>query len=651
MEDKISQLKCKLGEQTEILEGIKEELEKEREVQEKLLSEAISIKGIDIDQEELISFFKKPYVVIPKEKNEWYILVPAFLDFHAGYFDRREGNYNIFLINIYTQWIGGIPEILKDEIKLPIPDKIIVKGNQLLFDSKLLDKVKKTYNGHLSKIDKNKAVIKRGHEYNLIADIIENGSLPFSIQPVNKEDLRIPKLNFETIGKYSFQDEAYQKFLKYGSLGVYWATGSGKSFFAMKTADSLKGMKILFTASSTLVEQWNEYVRKFAPRLMNEMEIATYQAMDKILKKYENKEVALVIFDECDRLPATTFSRGALIRTKYRIGLSATPYREDGKTNLIFALTGFPIGLEWKAIMDILGKKYHKVRIHILKNQKEKLERAYELVDLNRKTLIFCDGIALGKEVSDKLKIPHIYGQSKKRLKTLHEEKIVVISRVGDYGISIKDLEHIIEIDFLFGSRKQQLQRTGRLLHGIGKQHDILFTETEFEKYKKRLYGFIEKGFKIEFVGDHKDLQMPKKKALQNIAKSEPKPTLIDENIEDFTSNQKIDFIKSEYVRKQIDSSRESHYSDKLLKKIIVALATSELPLDYRELADILGHKNTDKVSGAVTELERLKIVNKVKKDRKTKVDINVSGLSEIKKLHKNKAKIDELTEELFNDG
>jgi hypothetical protein len=70
------------------------------------------------------------------------------------------------------------------------------------------------------------------------------------------------------------------------------------------------------------------------------------------------------------------------------------------------------------------------------------------------------------------------------------------MSRVGDVGVSVKDLEQIIEVDFLYGSRQQQLQRTGRLMHSEeAERHDIIMTEQEVRDYGKRIWALQEKGF------------------------------------------------------------------------------------------------------------------------------------------------------------
>lgn len=59
-----------------------------------------------------------------------------------------------------------------------------------------------------------------------------------------------------------------------------------------------------------------------------------------------------------------------------------------------------------------------------------------------------------------------------------------------------------IEIDFLYGSRQQELQRTGRLMHSEEKdvRHDIIMTSQELESYGKRLWSLQEKGFTIKII-------------------------------------------------------------------------------------------------------------------------------------------------------
>ena len=83
----------------------------------------------------------------------------------------------------------------------------------------------------------------------------------------------------------------------------------------------------------------------------------------------------------------------------------------------------------------------------------------------------------------------------------INEYKVICISRVGDLGVSVNNLQRIIEVDFLFGSRQQELQRTGRLMHSsVAERHDIIMTQREKERYGKRLWSLQEKGFSIKLV-------------------------------------------------------------------------------------------------------------------------------------------------------
>ena len=76
---------------------------------------------------------------------------------------------------------------------------------------------------------------------------------------------------------------------------------------------------------------------------------------------------------------------------------------------------------------------------------------------------------------------------------------MVCVSRVMDLGASVKDLRRGIEVDFLFSSRQQVLQRTGRLmLTDNSERDDFVMTEGEMQKYEKRLWTLQGKGFTVK---------------------------------------------------------------------------------------------------------------------------------------------------------
>ena len=452
-----------------------------------------------LDGDVFKAFLKEPYVLIEKKKDEWYCIVPRFVDFSVGWLEFTTDSFNVFLVNRYTLWIGDISPKIQDQTGITIPDSSFqLDGTDLTFkksDKGAADKYREHFVNRVVK-DTSARVIK-GREFKLLADMIDDGHLPFRARPVQGADYREPQVKFDTAGKRAYQEDAYQKFLQLGAVGIYWMTGAGKSFFTMKAMDSVVGKKLLVVPTLTLVEQWRDYFREFAPRLLDEVQIITYNAHHKVA----DDEFGIVVFDECHRLPANSFAKMATLRTKFRIGLSASPYREDGRTSYIFALTGFPIGMDWKEMLQILGKNFHAVNVWIVNDQAAKMRKIEELLT-EEKTLIFCDGLEFGEKIADKLGIPFINGSSKARLDTAREARQFVGSRVLDLGTSIKDLRHVIEVDFLFGSRQQEVQRTGRLFHSnVGARHDIIMTATEHEQYGKRLNALVERGFKVNIHG------------------------------------------------------------------------------------------------------------------------------------------------------
>ncbi|MEM2984409.1 MAG: helicase-related protein, partial [Candidatus Jordarchaeaceae archaeon] len=115
------------------------------------------------------------------------------------------------------------------------------------------------------------------------------------------------------------------------------------------------------------------------------------------------------------------------------------------------------------------------------------------LQTMKDRTLIYCDTIEIGKEASRLTGIPFVYGHHsmKHRFKMLEKHERLICSRIFDEGIDIPDLANMIELDFHYGSRRQEMQRTGRLMHSIyeGAEYHILMSPTEYENYQKRLFG------------------------------------------------------------------------------------------------------------------------------------------------------------------
>jgi superfamily II DNA or RNA helicase len=143
---------------------------------------------------------------------------------------------------------------------------------------------------------------------------------------------------------------------KYPYGGILQAvTGAGKTVMALDIACAIGLSCLIVVPRSSLVDQWRKQIVKWTTCSEDDIGLIQGSTRDYKNKKftlamihtlsqqYENYELELfssfgtVIFDECHVVGAETFSLTApLFRSKYRIGLSATPRRADGMDNVFY---------------------------------------------------------------------------------------------------------------------------------------------------------------------------------------------------------------------------------------------------------------------------------------------------------------------------
>ena len=490
---------------TSIIENIKKETINKLFQQTKKEKPTVTFSlDKNIDPVAYAAFDKKPYFITPgQKKNSVYVIVPKFKgNFQVGWLKDEVDEYYRYEVNQYGIFFGDVPKEILDEIKMPEPIKANVSGNQITFDSANKLKIKRELYRYLKDWTDNSATITKGHEFDIIVQILESGHVPFDKIPVEKQDLIVggPK----NIKLREYQSIAWNNFLKTGASGIFHPTGSGKSFIGMRGLESVKVgnlRNLIISPRTTLVEQWNYYLEENIPDILENTLITTYQGF-----KNFDESFGLTLYDECQTLPAHNFSKLATINTKYRMGLSATPFREDNKNHLIITLTGHPESLNWPEYMKKYGPGYHQINVHIVTTQRAKLLKAYSLYHPKKRTMFYSYGFDIGDIIAEKYQIPHIHGETENRMDVMNSSHSFVASSVFTEGISISNLDHIIEVDFHFGSRREELQLTGRLMHSKqeNKVHDIIMTESEFHSYKKRILVLEEKGFHVKIMGDNK---------------------------------------------------------------------------------------------------------------------------------------------------
>jgi DNA excision repair protein ERCC-3 len=347
------------------------------------------------------------------------------------------------------------------------------------------------YRPFLLKRDQLGIRVKKDYERQLLSKLIQDGYLPFTPQPVDPQDLNPPMVGFEL---QPHQKDALDVFMNWGSIGIYWPGGQGKTYFGAYLCRMIRGTKLVVVPNLSEKEQWERYLKYFGAQ---NVQLLTYQSYKKAQREY-----AFIVYDECHRLPAPIWSRFATVNSKYRLGLSATPYREDGREDLIISLTGYPVGLSWEHFMRAKAIRKPKITVKVVPTDREKMTVLEGLLKVPMKTLVFVELVASGERIAKQFGVPFVYGDTRDRLSVIEKNLATIVSRVGDEGISIKDLERTIEVEFLGGSRRQEAQRAYRLLHSVRPDvsHTVIMTVNELDQFGRRFLALEEKGFQVEYV-------------------------------------------------------------------------------------------------------------------------------------------------------
>jgi len=515
IEEEISTVSSLFDDAKKKLENEKEQLEELRDEvnsEKKKLQQKLESFGHDIDEDVLNDFIDRPYTIIKRDKNEAVVVVPKWFPFTVGWLEKQDGAYNHFVVNKYVNWIEEVPDEIKEEVdiqpkysKVERIDTDILEFNSEAEREMFWNDMGGRSGGLYARRDDDKVQIQDGSEFEVISELVENGNLPFSKSPISKSSLRSDPSN---VALRDWQERAWEKFLEYGNIGIYWPPGAGKTFLSLYIGERLDGDKLVVVPKKTLKEQWKERIDEFCSS-PSEWRIETYQYLtygDDNLDEVNDDGVTLTIFDEHHTIASNYHSKLSTIDTDHRIGLSASPYRNDGRESYIYALTGHPVGLNWDELIEIGAVKRPDTKTFLHRTQKQKTQSLVDLLEKRTtgKTIIFCDSIDKGKKLSDKLDVPFVHGETKDRMAKFRENRVVISSRVGDEGVSLPDIQTVIEYDFHGSSRRQELQRAGRLMHNSDDadsiNHYVLMTDDEHEKFSDRLLSLEQRGFKIETI-------------------------------------------------------------------------------------------------------------------------------------------------------
>lgn len=161
-----------------------------------------------------------------------------------------------------------------------------------------------------------------------------------------------------------FQDEALEAWNAERGRGVVvLPTGAGKSHVAVMAIDHKRRSTLVVVPTLDLVRQWYDLLRTtFGVAVgvigggeyrVEPLTVTTYDSAYLHMENIGNR-FGLVVFDECHHLPSESFALAAQqCLAPYRLGLTATPERADGRDALLGDLVG-PVVFR-KDIVELSG--------------------------------------------------------------------------------------------------------------------------------------------------------------------------------------------------------------------------------------------------------------------------------------------------------
>jgi DNA excision repair protein ERCC-3 len=460
----------------------------------------------------LKDFLAKPYIVRPLGDGQYELIIPRFMGLQAGWPLRHDGAYSVYLVSRFTHFIQPLPAWLAQEFGFAAPTfQGTLEGNTLTITQGDPEAAYSKLGGAktIARREGASLILRPASRFDVLRQIIrEEGILPYAPRAVPVALRRAPEVARDDQGHAAFQlrehqARDYRRFLECGAVSVFAYPQTGKSFLALQACAELRGLKLILCPRRSLVEQWKARLALYlTPQAAAEVIVTTYQSAHKFFKQ----AFALLVLDEAHHAPADfAIEAATTIQTETRLGLSATPRREDGQTELIPALCGWPVGADW----PVAAAQRPPVTVWLVKDETAKLRKMAELCarPVSGKTFIFTYRLDIGEKAAKRLQVPFVQGRTKKPLEVIQANDTIVISSIGNEGLSFP-VRKIIELDFLYGSAMEAGQRLGRLAFEVQGQdrpgeHHVLMTPAEYQRYGKRLLIYEQWGLDLDLrVGD-----------------------------------------------------------------------------------------------------------------------------------------------------
>lgn len=307
-----------------------------------------------------------------------------------------------------------------------------------------------------------------------------------------------------------------------GSGVVVLPCGAGKTVVGIATMARLNMKTLILCTNVTALRQWKaeiidkttltaDQVGEYSGEMkdIKPVTMSTYQMLTFRKSKteefvhfglFDRENWGLVIYDEVHLLPAPIFRAVAHLQARRRLGLTATLVREDGKEGDVFALIGPKrFDVPWKDLEHqgwIANASCTEVRVgfseedrirYAVADDREKFRIASinarkgpvieELLERHSGDRVLILGMYVEQLefLARRLGLPLIEGKTpQKRRDELFqrfrtgEDRVLIISKVGNFSVDLPDANVAIQISGTWGSRQEEAQRLGRILRPKG---------------------------------------------------------------------------------------------------------------------------------------------------------------------------------------
>lgn len=264
-------------------------------------------------------------------------------------------------------------------------------------------------------------------------------------------------------------------------------TGSGKTILGVNLITKLMETTLIVVPRLTIAEQWKKAIEQNTDasasvwggkrKGLNTITITTIAAMsrkNRTLNKFPVDMFGLVIIDECHHTPATSlYELMTNIDPAYRLGLSATPYREDGETLKMIAALGEPFEVTTarelitqkvlsKPVIEILkaptnvinaesyAEMYDSQIVNNVRRNRLIADKAISRAASGESVLIAVNRIKHGETLAAMTNSTFIHGQTDEdeRKRVLDEfrnkKMLILVSTLLGEGVDIPSLDTII---------------------------------------------------------------------------------------------------------------------------------------------------------------------------------------------------------------